>query len=70
MSVVKWNHWLGAAVIGLSLSGHAVAADNVTVFAAASLTNALQDIIGQYEKTNMRLKSSPPTLHLPRWRGR
>ena len=56
MSVVKWNHWLGAAVIGLSLSGHAVAADNVTVFAAASLTNALQDIIGQYEKNKHEIK--------------
>ncbi len=47
---VKMNTWLTAAVVTLSISGHAVAADNITVFAAASLTNALQDIASQYEK--------------------
>ena len=46
---VKWNHWLAAAV-SLRVGGHAIAAENVTVFAAASLTNALQDIASEYEK--------------------
>lgn len=40
-----------AAVITASVSGQAVAAEqNITVFAAASLTNAMQDIAAQYEK--------------------
>ena len=47
---VKWNHWLAAAAVSLSVGGHAIAAENVTVFAAASLTNALQDIASEYEK--------------------
>lgn len=56
MSAVKWSRWLGAAAISLSVSGHAVAAQNVTVFAAASLTNALQDIVSQYEKNKHEIK--------------
>ncbi|ARJ40699.1 molybdate ABC transporter substrate-binding protein [Pantoea alhagi] len=56
MSAVKWSCWLGAAAISLSVSGHAVAAQNVTVFAAASLTNALQDIVSQYEKNKHEIK--------------
>jgi len=47
---VKWNHWLAAAAVSRSVGGHAIAAENVTVFAAASLTNALQDIASEYEK--------------------
>ena len=47
---VKWNHWLAAAAVSLSVTGPAVGAENITVFAAASLTNALQDIASQYEK--------------------
>ena len=47
---VKMKHWLMAATVTLSISGHAVAADKVTVFAAASLTNALQKIANQYEQ--------------------
>lgn len=49
---VKWNHWLAAAAVSLSVGGHAIAAENITVFAAASLTNALQDIASEYEKGN------------------
>lgn len=49
---VKWNHWLAAAAISLSVGGQVNAAENITVFAAASLTNALQDIASQYEKDN------------------
>ncbi|CAH0194164.1 molybdate transporter [bacteria symbiont BFo1 of Frankliniella occidentalis] len=47
---VNWNPWLAAAAVSLSVGGHAMAAENITVFAAASLTNALQDIASQYEK--------------------
>lgn len=56
MSTIKWSHWLGAAALSLSVSGHAVAAENVTVFAAASLTNALQEIVSQYEKNKDEIK--------------
>ena len=42
---VKLSRWFTGAAITLSLAGHAVAAEStLTVFAAASLTNALQDI--------------------------
>ena len=47
---VKWSCWLAAGCISLSLGGQALASENVTVFAAASLTNALQDIASQYEQ--------------------
>lgn len=47
---VKWSHWFAGAAITLSVAGHAAAAENITVFAAASLTNALQDIAQQYEQ--------------------
>ena len=56
MPTIKWSHWLGAAALSLSVSGHAVAAENVTVFAAASLTNALQEIVSQYEKNKDEIK--------------
>lgn len=46
----KWSHWFAGAALTVSVAGHAVAADNITVFAAASLTNALQDIATQYEQ--------------------
>ncbi|KGD85274.1 molybdate transporter [Pantoea stewartii subsp. indologenes] len=41
-----------AAVIALSLAVPALAADKITVFAAASLTNALNDIAAHYKKTH------------------
>ncbi|WNN45693.1 MULTISPECIES: molybdate ABC transporter substrate-binding protein [Winslowiella] len=48
---VKLSRWFTGAAITLSLAGHAVAADNtITVFAAASLTNALEDIATQYQQ--------------------
>lgn len=47
---VKWSHWLAVGCISLSVGGQALASENVTVFAAASLTNALQDIASQYEQ--------------------
>lgn len=47
---VKVTPWLSAAVLTLSISGHAVAADKITVFAAASLTNALDQIAKQYQQ--------------------
>lgn len=49
MSVIL-RRWGAAAALTLTFAGHAVAADNVTVFAAASLTNALQDIAREYQQ--------------------
>lgn len=42
--------WGLAAALSVTLAGQAVAAEKVTVFAAASLTNALQEIATQYKK--------------------
>jgi len=51
--------WGLAAALSLTLAGQAVAAEKVTVFAAASLTNALQEIASQYKKkTNVEVVSS------------
>ncbi|WP_380181107.1 molybdate ABC transporter substrate-binding protein [Kalamiella sp. sgz302252] len=47
---VKLRHFFIGAVVTASLAGQAVAAENITVFAAASLTNALQDIAKDYEQ--------------------
>lgn len=47
---VTLRRWSAAAVLTLTFAGHAVAADKITVFAAASLTNALQDIAKQYQQ--------------------
>lgn len=47
---VKWQRWLTATLVLSSLSAGAQAADRITVFAAASLTNAIQDIATQYEQ--------------------
>lgn len=44
--------WTAATFLAVSLAGQAVAADKITVFAAASLTNALQEIATQYQKKN------------------
>lgn len=47
---VSLTQWGMAAVLSASVAGQAVAAEKITVFAAASLTNALQDIATQYQK--------------------
>lgn len=47
---VNLRRWGAVAALTLTFAGHAVAADKVTVFAAASLTNALQDIAKQYQQ--------------------
>lgn len=46
----KHYRWGVAALITVSLAGQAVAADSITVFAAASLTNAMQDIASRYKQ--------------------
>lgn len=46
---LKLRHFF-AVVLTASVAGHAVAAENITVFAAASLTNAMQEIADQYQK--------------------
>jgi len=51
--------WGVAALVTVSLAGQAVAADNITVFAAASLTNAMQDIASRYQQeTGVKVVSS------------
>lgn len=45
----KVNKWVASAALLTAFSSSAMAAD-ITVFAAASLTNALQDIAVQYKK--------------------
>ncbi|MFM1282735.1 molybdate ABC transporter substrate-binding protein [Yersinia enterocolitica] len=45
----KVNKWVASAALLAAFSSSAMAAD-ITVFAAASLTNALQDIATQYKK--------------------
>lgn len=42
--------WQLAAVLSFSLAGPAMAAGKITLFAAASLTNAMQAIAAQYQK--------------------
>ncbi|MGK3127466.1 molybdate ABC transporter substrate-binding protein [Candidatus Pantoea formicae] len=49
--MLKINYrWAATTVLSVSMAGHAVAAEKITVFAAASLTNAMQDIATQYQK--------------------
>ncbi|CAI1559196.1 Molybdate-binding periplasmic protein precursor [Serratia quinivorans] len=46
----QWTKWVGGIVLMSGMVMQASAAEKVTVFAAASLTNALQDIATQYQK--------------------
>lgn len=46
----QWTKWVGGIVLASGMVMQASAADKITVFAAASLTNALQDIATQYQK--------------------
>ncbi|AHG21650.1 molybdate transporter [Chania multitudinisentens RB-25] len=46
----QWFKWIGGMVLASGLVMQASAAEKITVFAAASLTNALQDIATQYQK--------------------
>lgn len=58
MSVSSYR-WGIAAVLSVSLAGQAAAAEKITVFAAASLTNALQEISSQYQqKSGVEVVSS------------
>jgi len=51
--------WSLAAALSVTLAGQAAAAEKITVFAAASLTNALQEIATQYKKkTDVEVVSS------------
>lgn len=45
-----WARLALGAALTTSVAGQAMAAEKITVFAAASLTNALQDIAQQYKK--------------------
>lgn len=56
---IRSYRWGLAAALSITLAGQAVAAEKVTVFAAASLTNALQEIATQYKKkTDVEVVSS------------
>jgi len=46
----SWGKLIAGSVLVAGLATQAQAADKVTVFAAASLTNAMQDIAAQYQK--------------------
>ena len=46
-----WLRLFAGATLTLTLTGHALADEcKITVFAAASLTNAMQDIAAEYKK--------------------
>lgn len=47
---VSWGKMLTTTALVAGFTIHAQAADKITVFAAASLTNAMQDIATQYQK--------------------
>jgi molybdate transport system substrate-binding protein len=55
-----WLRLFAGATLTLSLAGHALADEGkITVFAAASLTNAMQDIAAAYKKEkNVEVVSS------------
>ncbi|MES4612036.1 MAG: molybdate ABC transporter substrate-binding protein [Ewingella sp.] len=46
----SWGKLIACSVLVAGLAAQAQAADKITVFAAASLTNAMQDIAAQYQK--------------------
>ena len=55
----SWVRLFAGATLTLSLTGHALADEGkITVFAAASLTNAMQDIAAVYKKKNVEVVSS------------
>ncbi|MFQ9623524.1 MAG: molybdate ABC transporter substrate-binding protein [Enterobacteriaceae bacterium] len=65
----QWLRFFAGATLTLSVAGHALAEEGkVTVFAAASLTNAMQDIAKSIKKKGVEVVSSLP-LHRP-WHGR
>lgn len=50
-----WLRLFSGATLSLTVAGHALADEGkITVFAAASLTNAMQDIATQYKKREER----------------
>lgn len=62
--------FFAGATLALSLTGHALADEGkITVFAAASLTNAMQDIAAAYKKRRTST-SSPLSRLLLHWRAR
>ncbi len=66
----SWVRLFAGATLTLSLTAHALADEGkITVFAAASLTNAMQDIAAVYkkEKTSRWSRRLPPR---PRWPAR
>lgn len=55
----QWIKWVGGVALASGLVAQVGAAEKITVFAAASLTNALQDIATEYQKsTDVQVVSS------------
>lgn len=51
----KWLNLFARAALSFAVAGNALADEGkITVFAAASLTNAMQDIATQYKKRERR----------------
>lgn len=48
----QWTKWVGGILLISGMMMQASAAEKIIVFAAASLTNALQDIASQYQSDN------------------
>lgn len=46
----QWIKWIGGAALACGLAAQAVAAEKITLFAAASLTNALEEIANEYQQ--------------------
>ncbi len=64
----SWVRLFAGATLTLSLTGHALADEGkITVFAAASLTNAMQDIAAVYKKrkTSRSFRRLPPRRRWP-----
>lgn len=55
----KWLNLFAGAALSFAVAGNALADEGkITVFAAASLTNAMQDIATQYKKKGVDVVSS------------
>ncbi len=66
----QWLRLFAGATLTLSVAGHALAEEGkITVFAAASLTNAMQDIAKAYKKEKTSMWSPRLPLH-QRWHGK
>lgn len=67
----SWLRLVAGATLSFVIAGHALADEGkITVFAAASLTNAMQDIAAEYKKREKMWMWSPHSPPLQRWCAR